>query len=135
MPATQPQSGSVTWAAAMCRPGGREPGGGEGDLQSHSLQDWLELDPGPPRHHTLEVVPSGPPAPPAKGWAGPVRGPRAPAHGAALFPPCQAWAHRPIPWVQDAPHSPDGQHRKLEKEAHPSRPRGPVDSGGPDVRL
>ena len=72
---TQPQSGSVTPAAAMCRPGGREPAGGEGGLQSHSLQNWLELDPGPPRHHTLEVVPSGPPAPSAKGWAGPGRDP------------------------------------------------------------
>lgn len=51
VPTTQPQSGFVTLAAATCRLGGREPRGGEGGLQSQSLQVWLALDPGPPHHH------------------------------------------------------------------------------------
>lgn len=54
-------------AAVMCRPGREGTGqwAGRGHLESHSLQDWLELDPGPPCHHTSEVVP-----PPQRGGQG-----------------------------------------------------------------
>lgn len=137
-PATQPQE-------RLCDPGGSDvqagrggtgQWGGQGHLESHSLQDWLELDPGPPCH----PHPRGGPPPQGVGRAR--RAAPTPRlmecsgrPGWALCPPCQALGLPAVPWVQDMPHSPNGQHQKLEKEAHPSRPQGPVDSGGPDVRL
>lgn len=106
--------------------------GGQGAPRgSHSLQDWLELDPGPPCHHTQRVVPS------TKGWAGPEPAPTprlmecSGRPGWALCPPCQAWATRPHALgAGHAPAAPTASTRSWRRDAS-FRPQGPVDSGGP----